>query len=282
LDTASPGSIRPFYDAEAALSFFRSAGKAQTLSRGTTIFTENSKGAPRSANSNRIYLLLQGQVGVIANGEPIATIGAGEIFGEMASLGQMPRSASAVAKTDCRVIGLDDAQFRAALGKDPAFALMLLSLMAGRLRDTLERAGAPDGWREAAALDKQMLADLAQVIGPAARFRYAPGKVIVTEGQRGVALYAVLEGRVAIRIGDTLVEKVGTGGIFGEMSLVDRSPRFATAIAETDCVLLAMSRHMFLHLVKQSPKFGAALLRAAGERAAFTASRGSAAGAKAA
>ena len=93
------------------------------------------------------------------------------------------------------------------------------------------------------------------------------------EGQLGVALFAVLEGRVAISIGDSVVEKVGTGGIFGEMSLVDRTPRLATAVAESDCVLLAMSRHMFLHLVKRSPKFGAALLKAVGERAAFMASR---------
>ena len=93
------------------------------------------------------------------------------------------------------------------------------------------------------------------------------------EGHLGVALFAVLEGRVAIRIGDSVVEKVGTGGIFGEMSLVDRTPRLATAVAETDCALLAMSRHMFLHLVKRSPKFGAALLKAVGERAAFMASR---------
>ena len=95
----------------------------------------------------------------------------------------------------------------------------------------------------------------------------------MTEGELGVALFAVLKGRVAIRIGDSLVEKVGRGGIFGEMSLVDRRPRLATAVAETDCMLLAMSRHMFLHLVKRSPKFGAALLKAVGERAAFMASR---------
>ncbi len=265
---------RPFYDPEAALGFFRSAGKPQTIAKGTTIFSESGKTVPPAPMSNRIYLLLQGEVGVVANGEPIATIAAGEVFGEMASLGRMPRSASAVAKTDCRVIGLDETQFNAALGRDPGFALMLLSIMAKRLRDTLSRVGTPgSGWREAAALDKQLLADLAQVIGSVARFRHAAGKVIMREGQRGAALYAVLEGRVAVRIGDTVVEKVGPGGIFGEMSLVDRIPRLATAVAETDCVLLAMSRHMFLHLVKRSPKFGAAVLRAVGERAAFTASR---------
>jgi CRP-like cAMP-binding protein len=263
------------YDPAAAREFFRSAGKPQAVAAGTIIFSENAKGMPLLLMPNRIYLLLDGEVEIVAEGEPIATLRDGEIFGEMASLGRMPRSASAVARTDCRVIGLDDAQFQAALGRNPGFALMLMSVMASRLRDTIARApaAAGDGWREAAALDEQLLSDLAQVLGSAARFRHEPGKIIIKEGQRGVALYVVLEGRVAIKIGDSVVEKVGPGGVFGELSLVDRSPRLATAVVETDCALLAMSRHMFLHLVKRSPKFGAALLKAVGERAAFMASR---------
>ena len=279
MDTTSPrNSETPsLYDPTVALDFFKSAGKPQTLSKGTTIFSENRKGMPLLLMPNRIYLLLEGEVGVLAKDEPIATIRVGEIFGEMASLGQMPRSASAVAKSDCRVIGLDDKQFRAALGRNPGFALMLMSIMAGRLRDTiasLDAPASPDaGWKEAAALDGQLLADLAQMVGPAARFRYEAGRIIMREGHLGVALFAVLEGRVAISIGDSVVEKLGPGGIFGEMSLVERTPRLATAVAETDCALLAMSRHMFLHLVKRSPKFGAALLKAVGERAAFMASR---------
>jgi CRP/FNR family transcriptional regulator, cyclic AMP receptor protein len=263
------------YDPAAALDFFRSAGKPQAIEKGTTIFSENRKGMPLLLMPNRIYLLLEGEVGVFANDKPVATIRSGEIFGEMASMGQMPRSASAVAMSGCRVIGLDDSQFQAALGRNPGFALTLMSVMASRLRDTLGRIGptADADWREASAMDPQLLADLAHVVGPVARFRYPAGKILMREGQRGVALYVVLEGRVAIRIGDSVVEKLGPGGIFGEMSLVDRKPRLATAEAETDCALLAISRHMFLHLVKSSPKFGAALLRAVGERAAFTASR---------
>ena len=225
---------------------------------------------------NRIYLLVEGEVGIHASDAPVAVILRGEIFGEMAPMGRAPRSASAVAMSDCRVIALDDAQFHAALARNPGFALMLMSIMATRLRDTIASlgAGAPEAkWRKAAALDTQLLADLAQVLGPAARFRYPAGRIVMTEGELGVALFAVLKGRVAIRIGDSLVEKVGRGGVFGEMSLVDRRPRLATAVAETDCTLLAMSRHMFLHLVKRSPKFGAALLKAVGERAAFMASR---------
>jgi CRP-like cAMP-binding protein len=265
------------YDPAVALEFFQSAGRPQTIAKGTTIFSENSKDMPLLFMPHRIYLLLQGEVGVLVDAQPIATIRAGEIFGEMASMGQMPRSASAVAKRECRVIALDDKQFQTALGKNPGFALMLMSVMAGRLRDTIAGLGgaAPEdaAWREAAVLDRELLADLEQVIGPAARFRYEAGRILMREGHHGVVLFAVLEGRVAIRIGDAIVEKVGPGGVFGELSLVDRTPRLATAVAETDCALLAMSRRMFLHLVKRSPKFGASLLKAVGERAAFMASQ---------
>src|SRR5947207_5790217 len=146
----NPSSL---YDPAVALDFFQLAGKPQKIAKGTTIFSENRKGIPLLLMPNRIYLLLEGEVGVLAKGEPIATIRSGEIFGEMASMGQMPRSASAVARTDCRVVGLDDKQFRAALGRNPGFALMLMSIMTSRLRDTLAGLGghampADAGWRE--------------------------------------------------------------------------------------------------------------------------------------
>jgi len=274
-----PGSAKSSaYDPAVAHAFFRSAGRVQEAAKGAVIFSENRVGMPLLLMPNRVYLLVEGEVGVFAKDEHIASIGAGEVFGEMAAMGGTPRSGTAVAMSHCKLIGLDDAQFAQALRRNPSFALMLMGVMAARLRDTLGRLGgtalpSDGGWREAAALDPQLLDDLVQVVGPTAKFRHAAGKLIMREGQRGVALYTVLEGRVAIKIGESVVEKLGAGGVFGEMSLVDREPRLASAVAETDCVLLAMSRHMFLHLVKQSPKFGAALLKAVGERAGFMASR---------
>ena len=76
-----------FYDPNVALSFFRSTGKERSVAMGTTIFSESSVGMPLLLMPSRIYLLLQGEVEVVADGEPIATLVAGEIFGEMASLG---------------------------------------------------------------------------------------------------------------------------------------------------------------------------------------------------
>jgi CRP/FNR family transcriptional regulator, cyclic AMP receptor protein len=74
-------------------------------------------------------------------------------------------------------------------------------------------------------------------------------------------MYVVLEGRVTISVGSSAVEHVGPGGMFGELALVDRSARAATATAATDCKLLAINRNDFLNLVKTKPMFGASLLK---------------------
>ena len=68
-----------------------------------------------------------------------------------------------------------------------------------------------------------------------------------------------------------MVERLGPGGVFGEMALIDQSPRLANAAAETDCALLAINRNVFLNLVKSAPTFGISLLAATAERVRNTA-----------
>jgi CRP-like cAMP-binding protein len=84
-------------------------------------------------------------------------------------------------------------------------------------------------------------------------------------------MYVVIEGSVGISIRGAVVERVTQGGIFGEMALIDQSPRAANAIAETDCALLAINRQVFLNLVKSEPTFGVSLLGAMAERLRNTA-----------
>ena len=86
-------------------------------------------------------------------------------------------------------------------------------------------------------------------------------------------MYVVLEGRVAISIKGGVVGRVGAGGMFGEMALVDQSVRAATATAEIDSKLIAINRNAFLQLVKTSPAFGSSLLAGLAERAKNMAAR---------
>jgi len=265
------------YDPAMAMEFFGSAGKPETIAQGTTIFTENEKGNRLLLQRDRMYLLLDGEVSLIAKNKAIGRIGKGEIFGEMASISEMPRSATAVAKIPCRVIGLDDSQFQSALRKKPEFALMLMSVMIRRMRDAIGKhnPGGPASagkMKQSAVFDKSALAILSRALSQTT-VRYERNKVIVKEGQAGLMMYVVLEGRLAVSIQDKIVEKIGPGGVFGEMALVERTPRLATVISETDCGLLAFGRNTLLDLIKASPDFAVSLLGAVGDRARFIASR---------
>jgi CRP-like cAMP-binding protein len=53
----------------------------------------------------------------------------------------------------------------------------------------------------------------------------------VREGERGDELFIVLEGRVHITRGETVLSEVGPGEHFGEMALIRSMPRSATVTA---------------------------------------------------
>lgn len=260
----------PVYNAAVAMEFFKSAGKPESFPAGATIFAEDEKGG--LFKSPRMYVLILGEVEMIAQNQAIGTVRAGETFGEMAVIAKAARTATARAKSQCTVIGLDEKQYHVALQQKPEFALMLMSIMNHRLRSTLARLRASGSLhagtaKEAPVFDKKLLAGLVNLMGGQEPLRYEAGKMIMQEGTGGAFMYVVLEGRVAITIKGGLVARAGPGGVFGEMALVDQSVRAATAVAETDCKLLGINRNAFLHLVKTSPAFGAALLAGLAERA---------------
>ena len=266
-----PTAQSPLYQPALALAFFRASGTEEQKPGGKPIFVENEKAGGLFSKSARMYLLLEGEVGLMIRNGFFGVVKKGEIFGELAVIAGLPRTATALAKTDCRVLSLDEKQFHVALQKMPEFALMLMSIMVQRLRRNLAQIG-PGGPATGApaersdALDKKMLAGLRGQLTRQDPAEFPAGKVIMTAGAAGAFMYVVVEGRVAISVGDRVVERVGPGAIFGEMALVDRSARAASATAETDCSLLAIDRNDFLELVKAKPAFGASLLKSVAER----------------
>src|SRR5919108_1194665 len=67
---ARPASApAPVYDGAIALEFFKSAGKPETVAAGTKLFVENQK-ASRILKRDKMYLLLQGEVELLARGKP--------------------------------------------------------------------------------------------------------------------------------------------------------------------------------------------------------------------
>src|SRR6185503_4594363 len=132
-----PPAPKPVYNAAMALEFFRAGGKPETADTGTKFFEENERAG--FLKRDKMYLLMEGEVVLSAKGKVVGSVKAGEIFGEMAAISESPRSATAVAKSACRVIALDDKEFLRALEVKPDFALMLMGMMILRLRGMLAR-----------------------------------------------------------------------------------------------------------------------------------------------
>jgi CRP-like cAMP-binding protein len=263
-----------YYDRKVAEELFRASGRLEGFAAGQALFVEDEKaraGFFSSKSAARMYFLVEGEVTLTVAGKVLDTVKAGEIFGEMAVISERARSASATAKVACTTISLDRAGLTAALAAKPEFALMLMSVMFDRLRFIAARLAArkgptPAAVPETSVFDAATLAQFEEALPRAATVRHWADSVLMREGQTGAFMYVVKAGRVAITIGGRVVEMIAAGGTFGEMALVDQSPRTATAVTATECELLQVDRPSLLAVVRQQPAFAMAMLRAVTER----------------
>ena len=95
---------------------------------------------------------------------------------------------------------------------------------------------------------------------------FAAGEVIIEQGGHNETFFVVLEGEVEIHLDGEVVEKLGEGGVFGEMALVDPGPSPVTILARTEARLSAVDRPHFLFLVQEHPTFALHLMGVMAER----------------
>jgi CRP/FNR family cyclic AMP-dependent transcriptional regulator len=106
-----------------------------------------------------------------------------------------------------------------------------------------------------------------QLLGPGFPTRnLSKGKTIFQEGDRGDEFFIVVRGQVEIVSGDRHLETLEADGIFGEMALIDDSPRSATAVALTDVILAPIKENQFLFLVQNAPFFALSVMRVLARR----------------
>jgi CRP/FNR family cyclic AMP-dependent transcriptional regulator len=92
------------------------------------------------------------------------------------------------------------------------------------------------------------------------------GGMIFREGDSGDEMYGVLEGTVELRTGENVLATLGPDDTFGEMAIVDDSPRSATAVAITDTTLAVIDHQQFLYLVQETPRFAFQVMSSMADR----------------
>ena len=95
---------------------------------------------------------------------------------------------------------------------------------------------------------------------------FPAGTKLFEQGEAGDVLYIVREGAVELTADGRQLELVEKGGMFGEMALIDREPRSATAIAENDCELVVIDKRRFWFLVQETPYFAEIVMRVMADR----------------
>lgn len=86
------------------------------------------------------FIIVDGKATVSRNGRKVATLSAGDHFGELALLDRRPRSASVTSTTHLDVLVMSQRQFNGLLESVPTIARKLLSALATRLREADAKA----------------------------------------------------------------------------------------------------------------------------------------------
>jgi len=95
---------------------------------------------------------------------------------------------------------------------------------------------------------------------------YPAGHRFFTAGDHGKEMFVVTEGEVEITLRGKLLETIHSGGIFGEMALIDHKERSADVAAKTDVQVSSIDQKRFLYLVRNHPFFALEVMKIMADR----------------
>lgn len=200
------------------------AGTPITFSPGETLVRE---GDP----PGDVFALATGRVRILAGERlrTLATLAAPALVGEMAVVLDQPRAATIVATTPCAGVRIPKTAIVAALESETGFAQELQAFAQLRSASNFLRRDSPF-----ADLPSDAIADLAARL---TSVTFAPGDVIMKQGERGDDAFLLRSGEVDISHlvegGERVVGRMTAGAFIGEVSVLTGATRSATARAVT-------------------------------------------------
>jgi len=111
----------------ATMNLFKNHQQFDTVLAGQTIFQEGQPG-------DLMYVVKEGEVEIFIHNQLVETVGPGGVIGEMALIDHGARSATAIAKTECQLVPLDENRFNIFVHQIPFFSIQVMRVMADRLR----------------------------------------------------------------------------------------------------------------------------------------------------
>jgi len=231
------------------------------------VYLEDDTICKQGSIGNEMFYIKDGEVTVYVDGSSVASLGPGEIFGEMSLFYNISKSATVKVsgkKVKVGVLSREGLENLFTSGQHYARDLIfrLYNILPKRLRNLNDKYKTairslhlifggdekkmPSLDHELADLESKKSAffpTLSQgdkdIIYEEIR-NFDTGQPIFTQGDPGDGAYFILEGKVKVvgiseNFKEILLGEVGDGDIFGEMSLIDDKPRSASVVTLTPC-----------------------------------------------
>ncbi len=110
-----------------SIDLFRNEDRFQVFARDALVFSEGEPG-------DTMYVVLEGSVDLEVKGRTVETLGPGGVLGEMTMIDGSARSATAIVRSDAKLVSIDQPRFKFLVQQTPNFALQVMRVLADRLR----------------------------------------------------------------------------------------------------------------------------------------------------
>ena len=244
--------------------------------------------------SDLMYRVLEGSVRIVNDYDTdteqyIAVIEQGGFIGEMGIIENAPRSTDAVASKGTVLASIGFSDFEGFVKEDPDAAIFLMQTLSERLRDTDKKyidavKLLNEYYDEDEIEDTDLNIEFKQISRRYERSLRArglfsklekeeiplnsaeAGAIIFSEGDPGTIMYLILEGEVNFYLGYSgkqklLIGSAKKGDIFGEMAVLDKEERSATAVAASDVSLQPITTDNLSAFLKENPEYAMTILK---------------------
>lgn len=195
--------------------------------KGSTIIKQGDEG-------DFFYIVDSGEVEFFQDDKKVNTGGAGSSFGELALMYNSPRAATVVTTQDTVVWALDRITFKKIL-----------------LDKTASKRSMYEGFlKEVPVLKVLSNYERSKIADALSTEQFSAGQVVVKEGDIGETFYLIESGKAIVtKASEGKVQELGKGDYFGEVALLNESPRQATVTAQTDLKVATLDKAGFQRLL---------------------------------
>ncbi|MFC1858427.1 cyclic nucleotide-binding domain-containing protein [Thermodesulfobacteriota bacterium] len=239
----------------------------RTLRKGDVICQQKTHG-------QEMYFIKKGEVIANIDGACVASLGPGEIFGEMSLFYNIDRSATIVALKDETVVGILTRRdlenlFKSSQPHAHDLIFRFYNILPARLRHLNEKykTAIQTLYLVCGDSDEELLdfhpQDLEIIYDKADYFptltydeaieifpqitHFEKDQYIFREGEQGDSAYFIIDGKVKVTAStldqkEVLLAELNKGEIFGEMALIDEKPRSANVVTQTPCKIASVNK----------------------------------------